>query len=209
MRPHLLPLLFLLMINCLPADRSNPLDPVRIEAVALLSVTFNSPSQTVRLVWTPYHGGDPFLQYEVERRETGAGVTFLAKMRAWADTTFIDATAQPGIAYTYRVLVRNKAGLALPSNAMNGQMGVPIQIFGPLFDGGTATAEIRWTRFTGSDFLSYEVTRNTASLAVIPDAADTAFTDTGLTLGERYTYHVALNRANGMRFVISSSPGGV
>ena len=206
---NLIPALLLLITGCFSADRSNPLDPVRIEAVALLSVTFDSPSQTVTLVWTPYHGGDPFLRYEVERRETGTGPVVLAIMQAWADTSFVDTTVQPHIAYTYRVVVRNQAGLPAPSNAMNGRMGIPIRIFGPLFDSGTATAEISWTRFTGGDFLSYELTRNTTSLAVIQDAADTAFTDTGLATGERYTYHVALNRTNGTRFVISSLPGGL
>ena len=71
-RRHLiLFVLFLILISCYSFERDNPLDPVRTEAVELLSIEFDDVSQTATLVWTVYRGIEPFQQYEIHRDEPG------------------------------------------------------------------------------------------------------------------------------------------
>ena len=129
------------------------------------------------------------------------------------DTTFVDDTVLPGINYTYSLLIENSSGLTVVSvEQATGNLPSPITVQDPLLDPWAATALIRWTPFAGTDFVSYEVIRKTATdaqlLASILDPNTVSFTDIDLEPTVEFTYQVALNRSNGQRFVASASPDG-
>ena len=213
---HLLPILSLFFLNCYSADRDNPLDPIRTEAVTLLSAHFDDVAQAATLVWTPYHGIEPLQRYEIQRKEQGENESVVGTVSAVADTSYVDDTLLPGVTYTYWVLVRNTADLtvlSVPKQGLTGKVAAPIQIFEPVFDRRTATAQIRWTRFPGTTFSSYELIRRSAqdvrTLAILQNPADTTFTDINLLGNVEYTYQVALNRTDGRRLVLSAEPNGM
>ena len=117
---------------------------------------------------------------------------------------------------TYWVLVRNTADLtvlSVPTEGLGGKPAAPIRIFEPVFDHRTATAQIRWSRFPGVTFNSYELIRRSAqdvqTLAILQGPADTTFTDINLLGNVEYTYQVALNRTDGRRLVLSAEPDGI
>ena len=206
---------FLVLAGCYSADRDNPLDPIRTEAVTLVSADFDDVAQTARLVWTPYHGIEPFQRYEIQRKEQGENESIVGTVGTVGDTSYVDDTLLPGITYTYWVLVRNTEGLTVPSaptEGLTGKVKAPIQILPPVFNHLTATAQIRWTRFPGATFSSYELIRRSAqdarTLAILQGPADTTFTDINLLGNVEYTYEVALNTTN-RRFVLSAEPDGI
>ena len=100
------------------------------------------------------------------------------------DTSYVDDTILPGIEYTYWVVIRNEAGLGVPSDSIRGSVAAPIRIFEPVFDRLTATAQITWTRFLDATFSSYELirksTQDARTLAILQNPADTTFTDINL-----------------------------
>ena len=209
-------LLCLIFINCYSSDRDNPLDPIRTEAVELKSIEFDDVTQTATLVWTPYHGIEPFQQYQIQRDEPGEEPSIVGTVGTVADTSYVDDTILPGITYTYWVLVRNTADLtvlSVPKEGLSGNVVAPIQILPPVLDHLTATAHIRWTRFPGTTFSSYELIRRTPqdaqTLAILQGSADTTFTDINLLGNVAYTYEVALNTTDGRRFSLSAEPDGI
>ena len=65
-------LLFLGLVGCYDAPRTNPFDPALTPAVELLAVTVDSTSGSALLEWTPYEGKQPFREYRVlSRRQQG------------------------------------------------------------------------------------------------------------------------------------------
>ena len=98
---HLLPILSLFFLNCYSADRDNPLDPIRTEAVTLLSAHFDDVAQAATLVWTPYHGIEPLQRYEIQRKEPGEDASIVGTVGTVADTSYVDDTILPGRTYTY------------------------------------------------------------------------------------------------------------
>ena len=67
----------------------------------------------VSVTWSPFASGRPVVEYELSRAEKGSA--------AWEVLTtanvlsFVDATARPGVDYTYRVRARNAAGWSAPA----------------------------------------------------------------------------------------------
>lgn len=100
-----------------PATQFNTTDPIQPAAACASTELSRRTNVETRVAWTPPdHGGLPVLNYEVYRAESAAG-PFTLVGEAGLKTSFLDATADPGVpSYFYRVIAENAVGAAPVSN---------------------------------------------------------------------------------------------
>jgi DNA-binding beta-propeller fold protein YncE len=205
----------LLMASCHDARRANPLDPELTPAVTL-EASLDDTSGTVALTWSPYAGDMPFGSYTVLRNVTrSTDVDTLLTIADVQQTSYLDTSIVAGIAFTYRVAVRNQGGLQSTSLA---QSTSPLQLpavsgLQASFDARRATAALVWRPYPGPRFAAYSVRRTqaetTVEIAHLTAVADTTFTDAGLTGDARYTYQIVVVTGVGEEVAGATAAGGI
>ena len=135
-RHILLSAFFLVCLSgCYSSKQDNPFDPIRTPPVVLEEAEFDDVTQTATLVWTAYHGVEPFQRYDILRRAPGEAPSVVGTSGTVGDTTYVDDSILPGITYSYRVWIVNTSDLPVGSlDSLSGNVAPPIQVFDPVFD---------------------------------------------------------------------------
>lgn len=196
-------LLGLVLLACHDAPRKNPFDTALTPAVEL-QVALDVASGTAALSWTPYAGRQPFAEYWVLRKVQGReAVDTLTVLSMPTQTTFIDTALMPDTAYDYRVSVVNTGGFEVPSQQQSipGYEILPVQLLAATSDAQTGTVALRWTRFTGARFQTYEIRRRLTealaeeTLSVVTSVEDTTFAEDTARAYIGYFYRIVVRAA--------------
>jgi hypothetical protein len=175
----------------------SPRQGFALAPVPLLAASPDPQEGVVRLRWGRFAGPD-FEGYQLWRKAVGTDQEEkVGEVADTGDTTLVDASARAGVDYEYWVKVQ-AGGQELFSNTLVARLGLPRVELQPVeFRAATASAALRWSRYTGPRFQAYQVMRRTAELAplevaVIPDSAATTYVDRGLAGNTRYFYQVVV-----------------
>ena len=195
--------------EALASPYSPPSDPVTLTrapdapAAPVVAPAPTDPTRPIVTWQAPFDGGAPITHYELERSDA-AGWRAIATVAA-ATTYHVDASAEPGATYRYRVTAVNAAGASEPSPASDWHQTHPTATApgAPTVNiAGTARLHVAWTAATG-EVTGYRVDRRQddgawATIVANTASTATAYTDTNLTVGAAYAYRVAALNAIGV-----------
>jgi len=191
----------LALTACHDAPRKNPFDPELTPAVEL-TVALDDTAGTVTLNWTEYVGEQTFAEYRMLRNIARfTEVDTLAVIEEMEQTTFVDSTLVPDTAYEYRVDAVNAAGFAMSSEARSiaGYSVEGVRLLPVESDLQVGALVLRWSRFSGPDFVSYQVRRRLGELiqedvlVTLDSVEDTTFADSTALADVDYVYTVDVN----------------
>ncbi|HZT53485.1 MAG TPA: fibronectin type III domain-containing protein, partial [Gaiellaceae bacterium] len=168
-------------------DTSPPTAPGRL-------TLSRNPKKNI-LNWTPATDNIAVVAYDIYRNGL-----YLATVGPQT-STFTDASAVPGVRYTYRVAARDLAGnttSATVTTAGTADTTPPSTPSNPAVSAsGWTTASLAWGASTDNvRLLYYQVFRDGSPVAQVP-AGTTSYVDTELSPGTTYTYRVAAVDASG------------
>lgn len=196
----------LLLAACHDTQRNNPLDPELTPEVEL-TVALNDTAGTARLTWTPYTSDTPFAEYWLLRNIVDrTTVDTLARLADPSQLSFVDSTLQANTAYQYRVSAVNTSGYEAASLATNtpGYTVSAVFLFPVESDPEQGILKLRWSRFRGPGFQSYQIRRQLADtnrdtlLAESSSVTDTIFVDADALADVSYIYTVVVQTADGV-----------
>ena len=157
-----------------------------LAAPASLTAADGESTAHVRLTWAASPGASG---YEI-RRGIGSASAVLASVAAI--TSFDDASAVPGVLYTYAVRATGDPGTGAsdPSPSNTGWRGLLAPASLTAGTGQSATqVDLAWPAVTGAQ--TYEIHRSTGGpLALLATTASTSFADTTAVVGTVYSYAV-------------------
>ena len=193
----------LLLLSCHDAPRTNPFDPALTPPVEL-QVALDDTAGTAILTWSRYAGKQPFEEYRVLRHiAERTRVDTLVHLPVVEQTAFVDTTLEPNTAYVYRVETLNAGGYAAPSEerSIAGFSVGAVRLLVVESDQESGGLVLRWNRYVGPDFASYQVHRRAVgtdreeTLAEIAAPTDTTFTDQAAQAGVDYLYTLTVQAA--------------
>ena len=158
-----------------------------------LNATDGSSTANVSLTWSASTGAT---NYNVRRSGAGVPMTQIGSVVA-PTLTYTDATALPGVLYTYEVRAVGAGGEGASSTGNTGWRGLTAPTGVAASDGTSASnVTISWTT---SSAPSYKVFRglSAASLAQIGTSTTISYTDTTAVIGTLYTYAVKASGETG------------
>ncbi|NKB70768.1 MAG: hypothetical protein GKR89_27170 [Candidatus Latescibacteria bacterium] len=170
----------------LPSFSLSALDPLVVQADSLTGI--------ISLSWRPFRNGR-FEGYAIWREIIGGVPAQLDLLTAAEDTVWIDPSAAPATDYLYWMELL-AAGQRRPSEKIGAVYQLPsITLEEALFSSETATAQLRWSPYTGPGFAAYIIQRQapgleTEAVAEIADSTVVAHVDTRLNGNTLYTYQI-------------------
>ena len=198
------------------SKRDNALDPALTPPVEL-QVAVDDTAGTATLTWTTYAGEQPFAAYVLKRNQAEqVAVDVLDTLSSVDQTTFLDTTLLPDVAYVYRVVTINAGGLEVESEPriVLLQSLSPVRITNLDFDSRTASASLAWSQYEGEDFVSYHVTRSVPGetprqIAEFANPAQTALVDSALLGNTEYTYTIDVLTTHGTELSSETRAGSI
>ncbi|MFF5967724.1 pectinesterase family protein [Streptomyces collinus] len=171
----------------------------------------------VDLSWTAPADAD-VAGYQVYRSANGADATLISGDSPLAGTSYTDATAARGTAYTYTVVATDTSGnVSATSGSTTATVPVPVTDDPPAAPTGLAATgaagkiDLAWTAPSDADLAGYAIYRSTSAGVTATEAnllasevTGTSYSDTSAVFGKTYHYAVVAVDAAGQSSPLSA-----
>lgn len=154
----------------------------------------NITETSVSLSWAKFEG-TIFQEYQLSRQINSEVYETIATLDNQNTTSFIDTNLSYGTPYSYILSTVTDYAISLESNLQVTTLTPSVNL---TFTNVTeSTASLVWTRFQGSSFIKYVLSRSNnddpyIEVATIENQTTTVFTDTNLNYGTTYRYILTL-----------------